>query len=101
MLKHVARIENYMIEINAPTESFDSTDLKVVATLLPSLLRENGRLKFIDDIDRIPKAIYKAFIERLFINVNIMFVNRNNESITNEQSITRNRVAHSLMGAEN
>ena len=89
-----------MGEIDAPSNTVDTTELKVAAALLPSLLGEEGTMKYVDDKGRVSKTSYGPLLERIAYNVSAMIANRNKAQISNDKPMTRERIADGLMNGD-
>ena len=90
-----------MAELDAPNAAtMDAIDMKVSAALLPLLLGTDGILRYDNDGDRVAKANYKSFIERISYNVSTMIANRGTTEITNDRPMTRERIARDLMNSD-
>ena len=75
-------------------------DLTFTDTLFSALLGENGRLRYHEQSDRVLKAVYKAFLDRVAHNFNAMLAHKSMVEISNDLPITRDRMARALMNAD-
>ena len=57
-------------------------------------------MKYIDDAGRVPKTFYRPLLEGISHNVSAMIANRNKAQISNDQPMTRERIADELMGSD-
>lgn len=95
-------IEARMMEIDRAPRMLDTTRAQVSAALLPTLLSQDGRLRYTDDQERVSQKMYKPFLERIASNANYILANINKfkGEITTERPMTRDRLARDLMNRD-
>ena len=65
--------------------------------VLPSLLGEDGTMRYTDGEDRVTKIAYRPMLERLQSNVSIMIINYKKVEITNNRYIISFRIVVKLI----